>query len=134
MCLNVKSILCESTADNQKFNFLTSMLHSVNDVPCSVLPTSHKHTLQSSAPLQTNVSCVTVKIRLQYAHFYNTHPQTLTGNLWENVILAVQYAPDLRHSILYFFFKPRSTYNNRSALTPERTDEPTYLLVLDEWT
>jgi len=45
-------------------------------------------------------------------------PQTLTENLWENVSLAVQYAPDLCHSILYFFFKPHSAYNNRSALTP----------------
>ena len=61
-------------------------------------------------------------------------PQTLTGNLWENVSLAVQYAPDLRHSILYFFFKPHCAYNNRSALTLERTNEPTYLLVLYEWT
>jgi len=61
-------------------------------------------------------------------------PQTLTGNLWENVSLAVQYAPDLHHSILYFFFKPCSAYNNRSALTPEWTEELTYLLVLDEWT
>ena len=58
----------------------------------------------------------------------------MTGNLWKNVRLAVQYAPELHGSILYFFFKPRSAYDNRSALTPERTDEPTYLLVLDEWT
>jgi len=61
-------------------------------------------------------------------------PETLTGNLWENVTLAVQYAHDLRHSILYFFFKPGSAYINRSALTPEPTDKPMYLLVLDEWT
>jgi len=71
---------------------------------------------------------ITTCTLLQYA------PQTLTGNLWENVSLAVQHAPDLHYSILYFFFKPRSAYNNRSALTPERTVEPTYLLVLDEWT
>jgi len=56
------------------------------------------------------------------------------NDLWENVSLAVQYAPDLRHSILCFFFNSRSAYNNSSALTPERTDEPTYLLVLDELT
>jgi len=54
--------------------------------------------------------------------------------LWENISLAVQYAPDLRHSNLYLFFKPHSAYNNRSALTPEWTDEPMYLLVLDELT
>jgi len=28
------------------------------------------------------------------------------GKCW----LAVKYAPDLCHSILYFFFKPRSAY------------------------
>jgi len=67
--------------------------------------------------------------------------------LWENVSLAVLYAPNLLHNalarlanlpeglyILYFFFKPGSAYNNRSAWTLEWTDEPTYLLVLDEWT
>jgi len=59
---------------------------------------------------KTFITIRTVKIRLQYA------PQTLTGNLWENVSLAVQCASDLCHSILYFFFKPRCTYNNRSAL------------------
>jgi len=63
---------------------------------------------------------------LQYA------PKTLTGNLLENVSLAVQYTPDLCRSILYFFFETPTAYNNRSALTPARTDEPTYLLVLDE--
>jgi len=75
----------------------------------------------------------TVKIWLRYA-LLQYEPKNLTGNLWENVSLAVQHAPDLRHSISYFFFKPCSAYNNRLALTPERTDEPTYLLVLDEWT
>jgi len=54
------------------------------------------------------------------------------GKFVENVRLAIQYAPYLHYSILYFFVKTRCAYNNRSALTPEWTDEPTYLLVLDE--
>jgi len=58
---------------------------------------------------------ITIRTLLQYA------PQTLTGNLWDNVSLAVKYAPDLHHSILYFYLKPCSPYNNRSPLTPERT-------------
>jgi len=71
---------------------------------------------------------ITIRTFLQYT------PQTLTGDLWENVTLAVQYVPDLHHIIFYFFFKPPSAYNNRSALTLERTNDPVYLLVLDEWT
>jgi len=34
--------------------------------------------------------------------------QTLIGNLWENVSLAVQYAPDVRCCILCFLFKLHS--------------------------
>ena len=37
---------------------------------------------------------ITICTLLQYA------PQPLMGNLWENVSLAVRYAPDLCHSIL----------------------------------
>jgi len=39
---------------------------------------------------------ITIRTLLQYA------PQTLMRNLWENVSLAVQCAPDLRHSILFY--------------------------------
>ena len=57
--LNVEFILCESTADNQQFNLLTSKLHSVNNVSCSVLQTSYKktptHSLsQTCVPMQNN--------------------------------------------------------------------------------
>jgi len=82
--------------------------------------------------LVSNEKVATIKIPITIRTLLQHAPQTLTWNLWENVSLAVQYAPNLCHSILCFFFKPRSAYNNRSALTPERTDEPMYLLVLDE--
>jgi len=38
---------------------------------------------------QWRKNLITICTLVQYA------PQTLTGNLWENVSLAVQYAPDL---------------------------------------
>jgi len=48
--------------------------------------------------LLCNLIPVTVKSQIQYAHLYNTHLK-LTGEPWENVSLAVQYAPVLRHPI-----------------------------------
>jgi len=48
---------------------------------------------------------ITIRILLQYA------PETLTGNLWENVSLAVQYAPDI-YAIVFC-----SSSSNHVALT-----------------
>ena len=63
MCLNIEFILCETTTENNHLNFLTSKLHSVNDMSCSILQTlynSHQYTLQSCVSLQNSVSCIRI--------------------------------------------------------------------------